>query len=125
MRENATCFVERKINEVLKVKELIYDVVIVGMGVSGLYTALNLSSDLKILMICKEDMEQCDSMLAQGGICVMRDEDDFDSFFEDTMRAGHYENKTESVEIMVRSSRDIIHHLLELELNLKRIQMVH
>lgn len=114
VREHETCFVESKINEVLKIKELIYDVVIVGMGVSGLYTALNLPSDLKILMICKEDMEQCDSMLAQGGICVMRDEDDFDSFFEDTMRAGHYENKTESVEIMIRSSRDIINHLLEL-----------
>lgn len=114
VREHETCFVESKINEVLKIKELNYDVVIVGMGVSGLYTALNLPSDLKILMICKEDMEQCDSMLAQGGICVMRDEDDFDSFFEDTMRAGHHENKVESVEIMIRSSRDIINHLLEL-----------
>jgi len=44
----------------------------------------------------------------------MRGEDDFDSFFEDTMRAGHHENKVESVEIMIRSSRDIINHLLEL-----------
>ena len=112
--ENKTCFVESRINEVLKIKEMTYDVVIIGMGVSGLYAALNLPSDRKILMICKEDMTQCDSMLAQGGICVMRDEDDFDSFYEDTMRAGHYENKAESVEIMIRSSRDIINHLLEL-----------
>lgn len=95
-------------------KHLEYDVVIVGVGVSGLYTALNLSRDRKILMICKENMENCDSMLAQGGICVLRDEDDYDSFFEDTMRAGHYENKKESVDIMIRSSRAIIEHLLEL-----------
>lgn len=114
VKEQRISFVENKINEALKIKELSYDVVIVGMGVSGLYTALNLSSDLKILIICKDNMEECDSMLAQGGICVMRDEDDFDSFFEDTMRAGHYENKTESVEIMIRSSRDIINHLLEI-----------
>lgn len=114
VKEQMISFVENKINEALKIKELSYDVVIVGMGVSGLYTALNLSSDLKILIICKDNMEECDSMLAQGGICVMRDEDDFDSFFEDTMRAGHYENKTESVEIMIRSSRDIINHLLEI-----------
>ena len=114
MAKNKTCFVESRINEVLKSKEMTYDVVIIGMGVSGLYAALNLPSDRKILMICKEDMTQCDSMLAQGGICVMRDENDFDSFYEDTMRAGHYENKTESVEIMIRSSRDIINHLLEL-----------
>lgn len=95
-------------------KHLNYDIVIVGVGVSGLYTALNLQENLKILMICKENMENCDSMLAQGGICVLRDDEDYDSFFEDTMRAGHYENRTESVDIMIRSSRAIIEHLLEL-----------
>ena len=96
------------------IKHLDYDVVIAGVGVAGLYTALHLPSDTKILMICKEDMESCDSMLAQGGICVLRDEDDYDSFFEDTMRAGHYENCEESVDIMIRSSRAVIDHLLEL-----------
>lgn len=90
------------------------DVVIVGVGVSGVYTALNLPEDKKILMICKENMENCDSMLAQGGICVLRDEDDYEDFFEDTMRAGHYENRKESVDIMIRSSREVIDHLLEL-----------
>lgn len=95
-------------------KHLNYDVVIVGAGVSGLYTALNLPSDKQTLMICKEDMDSCDSMLAQGGICVLRDENDYDSFFEDTMKAGHYENRVESVDIMIRSSRPIIDHLLEL-----------
>lgn len=96
------------------IEHLNYDVVIVGTGVSGLYAAISLSEKSKILMICKETMEECDSMLAQGGICVMRDENDYDDFFEDTMRAGHYENKKESVDIMIRSSRSIIDHLLEL-----------
>lgn len=96
------------------IEHLNFDVVIVGVGVSGLYAALNLSKERKILMICKENMEDCDSMLAQGGICVMRDENDYDDFFEDTMRAGHYENNKESVGIMIRSSRAIIDHLLEL-----------
>lgn len=58
-----------------------------------------------ILMLSKKDLESCDSMLAQGGICVLRDESDYDSYFEDTMRAGHYENRKESVDIMIRSSR--------------------
>mgnify|MGYP000868925115 FL=1 len=65
-------------------------------------------------MICKEDIESCDSMLAQGGICVLRDETDYDAYFEDTMRAGHYENRKESVDIMIRSSRDVINNLLKL-----------
>lgn len=95
-------------------KERNYDVVIAGCGVAGLYTALSLPRDMKILMLSKEDIASCDSMLAQGGICVLRDENDYDAYFEDTMRAGHYENRGESVEIMIRSSRGIINHLLAL-----------
>lgn len=89
------------------------DAVIVGCGVGGLYTALNLPKDMKIIMLSKEDVESCDSMLAQGGICVLRDENDYDSYYEDTMRAGHYENRAESVDIMIRSSRDVINDLLD------------
>lgn len=101
-------------------KNLYYDVVIAGCGVAGLYTALNLPSETRILMLCKEDMESCDSMLAQGGICVLHDDQDYDSFFEDTMKAGHYENRRESVDIMIRSSRNIIDHLLELGVRFDR-----
>lgn len=89
------------------------DVVIAGVGVAGLFTAIHLPMDTKVLMICKEDMESCDSMLAQGGICVLRDAGDYDSFFEDTMRAGHYENRKESVDIMIRSSRNVIEQLFD------------
>lgn len=89
------------------------DVVIAGVGVAGLFTAIHLPMDTKVLMICKEDMESCDSMLAQGGVCVLRDAGDYDSFFEDTMRAGHYENRKESVDIMIRSSRNVIEQLLD------------
>ena len=91
-----------------------YDVVIAGCGVAGLYTALRLGRDKKILMLSKEDLESCDSMLAQGGICVLHDENDYDSYFEDTMRAGHYENRKESVDLMIRGSRAIIDDLLSL-----------
>jgi lactaldehyde reductase len=95
-------------------KHIYCDVVIAGCGAAGLYTALNLPKDLHVLMICKEDMDTCDSMLAQGGICVLRGEDDYESYFEDTMRAGHYENRKESVDLMIRTSPGIIRHLLEL-----------
>ena len=94
--------------------EITVDVVIVGAGASGLYSALNIAPEKKVLLICKEDLESCDSMLAQGGICVQHDENDYDDFFEDTMRAGHYENREESVDIMIRSSREIIDDLIHL-----------
>lgn len=88
------------------------DVVIVGTGVGGCFSALNLSEDLSIIMITKSDLESSDSFLAQGGICVLHDDDDYDSYFEDTMLAGHYENRKESVDIMIRGSQDVIHDLI-------------
>ena len=50
------------------------DIVIVGTGVSGLYCALNLPRDKKIVMVTKADDDKSDSFLAQGGICVLKDE---------------------------------------------------
>ena len=88
------------------------DVVIVGTGVAGTFSALNLPKDKNIIMITKSDLESSDSFLAQGGICVLTDENDYDNYFEDTMKAGHYENRKESVDIMIRSSQEIIHDLI-------------
>lgn len=93
-------------------REMQEDVVIVGTGAAGLFAALNLPRDRKILIITKKDAESSDSFLAQGGICVLKDESDYESYFEDTMRAGHYENRKESVDIMIRSSREIIRELI-------------
>ena len=98
--------------EKIKEKQEQVDAVIVGTGVAGLFAALHLPRDFKIMMITKSDLESSDSFLAQGGICVLRDESDYDSYFEDTMRAGHYENREESVDIMIRSSQEIIRELI-------------
>lgn len=87
------------------------DVVIVGTGVAGLYSALKLPKETDILMITKADVRSSDSYLAQGGICVQVDDQDYDGYFEDTMRAGHYENNKESVDIMIRGSRPLIQDL--------------
>lgn len=89
------------------------DILIVGTGASGLFAALHVPEDKQVLMITKDEVERSDSFLAQGGICVLRDETDYDSFMEDTLKAGHYENRIESVDIMIRSSRDVIRELID------------
>lgn len=89
------------------------DIVIVGTGVAGLYCALNLPKDSNIVIITKSEMTESDSFLAQGGICMLRNDNDYDAYFEDTMRAGHYENKKESVDIMIRSSQSVIYDLMK------------
>ena len=88
------------------------DILIVGCGVAGLYCALNLPQDKNITIITKDEAVNSDSYLAQGGICVLRDESDFEAFFNDTMRAGHFENNPDNVEIMIRSSREVISDLV-------------
>ena len=88
------------------------DVLIVGSGCAGLYCAMHIPHNKKILIITKSDVPSSDSYLAQGGICVLRDDKDYDSFFEDTMKAGHYENDRDSVSIMINSSREVIDDLV-------------
>ena len=95
-----------------KVAKMKTDILIVGSGCSGLYCALNLPREKQITIITKSDVKSSDSYLAQGGICMLKDDSDYDSYFEDTMKAGHYENDRESVSIMIRSSQDVIHDLI-------------
>ena len=89
-----------------------YDVIIVGTGAAGLYCTLMLPERKKILMLTKQEADLSDSFLAQGGICMLRGEDDYKDYFEDTMRAGHYENNERAVDLMIRSSNDIIRDLV-------------
>ena len=96
------------------------DVLIVGCGVGGLYTALNLPAGLDVVMLSKGAVEECDSMLAQGGICVLPCAEDYQAFFDDTMRAGHDENRRESVDVMIRSSRSVINDLVALGADFER-----
>lgn len=88
------------------------DILIAGSGCSGLYCALKLPEEKKITIITKSDAESSDSYLAQGGICVLKSEEDFESFLNDTLKAGHYENDVESVSIMIRSSNDVVNDLV-------------
>ncbi len=90
-----------------------YDVIIVGTGVAGLFAALSISPKLRILMISKDKIKNSDSYLAQGGICTLKEPADFDSFLEDTLRAGRYENKEDSVRVMIENSPMIMDRLIE------------
>lgn len=91
-----------------------YDIIVVGAGVAGLNCALHLPRNKKVLIICKGKPEESDSYLAQGGICRMQGDGDYESYFEDTMKAGHRENDPETVECMIKSSPAVIDELISL-----------
>lgn len=96
------------------------DVLIVGSGVAGLYASLNLREDLEIIMVSKKSVNLCNSSLAQGGIAVARGKEDFQSFIEDTLKAGKYENNIDSVKVLVEESMDNINKLIDLGANFEK-----
>ncbi|MBS4882406.1 MAG: L-aspartate oxidase [Peptoniphilus harei] len=91
-----------------------YDILIIGSGLAGVSTALELSEKYKIALVTKKKLEDSNSYLAQGGINVLKDESDRKTFIEDTMKAGHYKNNLQAVEKMVDMSQAAINFLLEL-----------
>ena len=98
----------------------VYDVIIVGTGAAGLFCALNFPETKKVCIITKRRADESDSFLAQGGICMLRGEEDYEDYFEDTMRAGHYENNKKTVDLMIRSSNLVIRELIRLGVRFER-----
>ena len=94
------------------VKTMQCDVLIAGTGVAGLCCALNLPREKSVILLTKAAAEESDSFLAQGGICMLRGEQDSAAYFEDTMRAGHYENDEAAVRLMIDSSPAMIAELV-------------
>ena len=96
------------------------DTLVVGAGVAGMNCALHLPASQRVLLVCKGGPRESDSFLAQGGICVLHDKGDEQSYFEDTMRAGHYENDPGTVRCMIRHSRETIDELISYGVRFER-----
>lgn len=91
------------------------DVIIVGSGVSGLYAALNLNLNLKVLMLSKKELTLCNSALAQGGVAAVMDkkDDSFELHEKDTLIAGGYQNDRENLKILVEQGPTDVKNLLK------------
>lgn len=88
------------------------DVIIIGTGVAGLFCALQFPVDRHILLVTKSSLIESDSFLAQGGICMLKDPEDYPVFYHDTMKAGHFENNPNSVRLMIEQSPAMIQELV-------------
>jgi L-aspartate oxidase len=96
------------------------DVLIIGAGVTGLNFALNLRDDLDVMVLAKDTLNECNSYLAQGGISVLRNEEDYETYVKDTLAAGNFKNRRQAVEILVKESRNAINKLEQLEVPFNR-----
>lgn len=93
-----------------------YDVIIAGCGAAGLYSALNLSPDLRVLLLSKRELTLCNSSLAQGGIAGVYNspEDSPEKHKHDTYLAGGYENDPESTDVLVKEAAIDIERIIQL-----------
>ena len=78
------------------------DVLIVGAGLAGLYTALQLDPSLQVIVLNKLGLDESNSMYAQGGIAAAVSPDDSpDLHYEDSMAAGSYLCDREALRVLV------------------------
>ncbi len=96
------------------------DVLIVGSGIAGLYSALNLRDDLDVMVVSKDKIDCTNTSLAQGGISVARDINDVPYFIEDTLKAGKYKNDVQAVKVLTRESIENVDTLVALGLDVDK-----
>jgi L-aspartate oxidase len=89
-----------------------YDVIIIGAGVAGLYAAMNLPREKKVLIINKRQAFKCNTFYAQGGVALARDESDIPAHIADTLAAGDGLCDKEAVELLSKHSREAIDDLI-------------
>lgn len=86
-----------------------YDVLIIGSGIAGVYTALEISDKYNIAILTKEGVEISNSVLAQGGIAVSLDKNDSpDMHLQDTLYAGAGLCDEDSVRVLVDEAAENI-----------------
>lgn len=92
-----------------------YDVLVIGTGLAGIYTALSIENKYSVCILAKEELINSNSMLAQGGIAAELHDDpiSLDSHLEDTLRAGSYLNDRIAVEFLVSHAREAIESLVD------------
>ncbi len=96
--------------------DLCYDVLIAGAGIAGLYAALQLDKNTRILLLCKGDLTVSGSTLAQGGVAAVLDheQDSYEMHFQDTVVAGGHRNNPLAVEQLTREGPEDVRKIMEL-----------
>ncbi|NES82526.1 MAG: L-aspartate oxidase [Moorea sp. SIO2B7] len=98
-----------------------YDIIVVGSGAAGLYSALCLPSHLQVAIVTKDAIKTGSSSWAQGGIAAAIAPDDSPQFhLEDTLKAGAGLCDREVVDFLVKNAATSIESLVKMGVGFDR-----
>ncbi|MBR0537705.1 MAG: FAD-binding protein [Clostridia bacterium] len=98
------------------IQKQIYDVLVVGSGVAGMYGALQFKSGTDVLILSKYSKTTSNSNLAQGGVAAVLslEDDSYELHTKDTFIAGRHENDPEAVDVLVHEGPEDVRRIMEL-----------
>ena len=88
-----------------------YDVVVVGGGIAGLYTALTAAEHCRVAVVSKVHVTRSHSVAAQGGIAASlgnEEEDHWEWHMYDTIKGSDYLADQDAVEILAKEAPQAI-----------------
>lgn len=89
------------------------DVIVVGCGIAGLYTALEASKRAKVVLISKKGLQDSNTRWAQGGIAAVTAQNDSPALHrQDTMLAGAGICTYEAVDVLVHEGPQRLQELI-------------
>src|SRR5712691_2465609 len=98
-----------------------YDYIIIGSGIAGLFTALLASKHGRVIVLTKSALEESNTRYAQGGIAAaISSEDSPRLHYDDTVSAGGGLCYEPAVEVLTREAPRRIQDLLNLKVPFDR-----
>ena len=93
----------------------LYDFLVIGSGIAGMSYALKVAHAGKVALICKSELQESNTDLAQGGVSSVTNLklDNFEKHIHDTMVAGDWLSDPKAVELVVTKAPEQIQQLLE------------
>src|SRR5262249_60682961 len=93
-----------------------YDYIVIGSGIAGLFTALRASQHGRVLLVTKSTLEESNTRYAQGGIAAAIASDDSPRLHgEDTIAAGAGLSDAGAVDVLTREAPARLPDLLPLD----------
>lgn len=107
--------VSRYITDLDDIQQVIQtDCVVIGAGIAGLYTALQLDKETEVMLVTKKTLTDSNTRWAQGGIAAVTSAIDSAQLHkEDTLMAGAGLCESSRVDILVNEGPEGVRHLIQ------------